>query len=194
MRRRRWIGGRAWGTAPKWATPPGPVVSGRRRAHSQTGQGRAVLPSRDRVREAAQVKSAFIDAEMALHPITKHCRMLQVSRPDSTPGADDRRRSGGSRTIAWRLSFVRRASTPGRHAAAAGIHAEFQAQGIFVSRGRVIRSMQADNLPSRQKRRRCPVKTADNLQPVAPNLLDRQCRPAEPYPRSAADTTYLRAW
>src|SRR5512133_1585888 len=32
------------------------------------------------LREAPEVKFAFIDAEKALHPITKLCRLLEVSR------------------------------------------------------------------------------------------------------------------
>jgi transposase InsO family protein len=73
------------------------------------------------------------------------------------------------------------------------VHADLQARGIFVSRNRVIRLMQAENLVARQRRRYRAASTAENEQPVAPNLLDRQFRPSAPNQSWAADTTYLRA-
>ena len=139
------------------------------------------------------MKFAFIDAEKALHPITKLCQLLQVSRagfyawsgrPPSKRSLEDARLS-----LLIREAHERSRKTYG----SPRVHAELQAQGVFVSRGRVIRLMQAENLAARQKRRYRAVNATENTQPVAPNLLGRQFQPAAPNQSWAADTTYLRA-
>jgi transposase InsO family protein len=139
------------------------------------------------------VKFAFIDAEKAFHRITKMCRLLRVSRagfyawcgrPPSLRAIEDARLS-----VLIREAHERSRKTYG----SPRVHAELQAQGIFVSRNRVIRLMQAEKLAARQRRRYRAVTTAENEQPVAPNLLDRNFRPSAPNQSWAADTTFLRA-
>jgi len=138
------------------------------------------------------VKFAFIDAEKALHRITKLCRLLEVSRagfyawcgrPPSARTIEDARLA-----IVVREAHERSRRTYG----SPRVHAELQARGIFVSRNRVIRLMRAENLAARQ-RRRYRATTAPNEQPVAPNLLDRNFQPVAPNQSWAADTTFLRA-
>jgi putative transposase len=53
--------------------------------------------------------------------------------------------------------------------------------------------MQAEKLVARQRRRYRAMNTAESEQPVAPNLLDRDSRPAAPNQSWVADTTYVRA-
>jgi putative transposase len=139
------------------------------------------------------VRFAFIDAEKALHRITKLCRLLKVSRagfyawcgrPPSSRAVEDARL-----TILVREAHERSRKTYG----SPRVHAELQAHGIFVSRNRVIRLMQHEKLAARQRRRYRATATAPNEQPIAPNLLDRQFQPAAPNQSWAADTTYLRA-
>jgi transposase InsO family protein len=139
------------------------------------------------------VKFAFIDAEKAHHPITKLCRLLEVSRagfyawcerPPSRRSVEDARLA-----ILIREAHERSRRTYG----SPRVHAELQARGIVVSRGRIIRLMQADNIAARQRRRYRATTTADNEQPVAPNLLDRKFQPEAPNQSWVADTTYLRA-
>ena len=80
------------------------------------------------------MKFAFIDAEKAHHPITKLCRLLEVSRagfyawferPTSRRAVDDARLA-----ILIREVHERSRRTYG----SPRVHAELQARGIFVSR------------------------------------------------------------
>ena len=140
------------------------------------------------------MKFAFIDAEKAAHRITKLCRLLEVSRAGfyawcgrvpSSRAIEDARL-----TILIREAHERSRCTYG----SPRIHAELEARGIYVSRGRVIRLMQAEKIAARQRRRYRVVTAAENMQQlVAPNLLDRQFQPSTPNQSWAADTTYLRA-
>ena len=145
------------------------------------------------LREAPEVKFGFIDAEKAAHPITKLCRLLEVSRagfyawcgrPPSRRTVEDARLA-----ILIREAHERSRCTYG----SPRIHAELEARGVYVCRGRVIRLMQAEKIVARQRRRYRAVTTAENAQPVAPNLLDRKFQPSAPNQSWAADTTYLRA-
>jgi transposase InsO family protein len=138
------------------------------------------------------VKFAYIDAEKAHHPITKLCRLLEVSRagfyawyerPPSGRAVEDARLA-----IVIREVHERSRRTYG----SPRVQAELHARGIYVSRGRVIRLTQAENLAARQRRRYRAATTAPNEQSVAPNLLDRNFQPAAPNQSWAADTTYLR--
>jgi putative transposase len=136
------------------------------------------------------VKFAFIDAEKALHPITKLCSLLEVSRagfyawcgrPPSRRAVEDARL-----TILVREAHERSRRTYG----SPRVHAELQAKGVFVSRGRVIRLMQAEKIVARQRRRyRCT--TIEHDQPVAPNLLDRDFEASRPNQKWVSDTTEI---
>jgi hypothetical protein len=95
------------------------------------------------------VKFAFIDAEKAFHRITKLCKVLRVSRagfyawcgrPPSKRAVDDARLS-----ILVREAHERSRRTYG----SPRVHAELEAQDVFVSRKRVIRLMQAEKLVAR---------------------------------------------
>jgi transposase InsO family protein len=126
------------------------------------------------------VRFRFIFAEKASFPVAFMCRRLQVSmsgfyawcrRPESHRAREDRRLA----------VLAREAHERGRRAyGSPRVHAELQAQGIAISRKRVIRLMQAAGL--RGKTRRKWVKTTDSTHglPVAPNLLARDSAPALP--------------
>lgn len=72
------------------------------------------------------------------------------------------------------------------------VHAELRAQGVRVSRRRVIRAMQAQGLRGRV--RRAYTKTTDSTHglPTAPNVLDREFTAAAPNERWVGDVTLLR--
>ncbi len=137
------------------------------------------------------MRFAFIDAEKALHRITKLCRLLKVSRagfyawcgrPPSPRAVEDARLS----------VLVREAHERGRKTyGSPRIHKDLIAQEIFVSRKRVIRLMQAEKIVARQRRRyRCATMT-DHDQPVAANLLDRNFKADRPNQKWVGDTTEL---
>ena len=138
------------------------------------------------------MKFRFIFAEKASFPIAFMCLRLRVStsgfyawcrRPESNRAKEDRRLA----------VLAREAHERGRRAyGSPRVHAELKAQGIAISRKRVIRLMQAAGL--RGKTRRKWVKTTDSGHglPVAPNLLARDFRASAPDRRWVGDVTYLR--
>jgi transposase InsO family protein len=71
------------------------------------------------------------------------------------------------------------------------VHAELAAEGVHVSRKRVARLMQAEELVARQRRRYKCTTMSDHDQPVAPNLLDRKFHAQTPNQRWVGDTTEL---
>lgn len=137
------------------------------------------------------MRFAFIDAEKALHPITKLCRLLKVSRagfyawcgrPPSPRAVEDARLS----------VLVREAHERGRKTyGSPRIHKDLIAQEIFVSRKRVIRLMQAEKIVARQRRRYRCTTMSDHDQPVAANLLDRNFKADRPNQKWVGDTTEL---
>jgi transposase InsO family protein len=138
------------------------------------------------------VKFAFISAEKASFPVAFMCRHLGVSksgfyawsnRPESSRAGEDRRLA----------VLTREAHEIGRKTyGSPRVHQELKAQGIRISRKRVIRLMQEQGLKG--KTRRCRVRTTDSKHklPVAPNLLARNFEASAPNRRWVGDITYLR--
>jgi putative transposase len=137
------------------------------------------------------VKFAFIAAEKAF-PIAFMCRHLGVStsgfyawrkRPESVRAREDRRLA----------VLTREAHEIGRKAyGSPRVHEELKAQGVRISRKRVIRLMQDQGLKG--KTRRSFMRTTDSRHglPVAPNLLARNFEASAPNQRWVGDITYLR--
>ena len=69
------------------------------------------------------------------------------------------------------------------------IHADLIEQAVQVSRKRVVRLMQEEGLKARVRKRFKPTTMSDHDQPVAANVLDRQCRAEGPNERWVGDTT-----
>lgn len=139
------------------------------------------------------MRFAFISAQKARWPVAVLCRVLAVSksgfyswlgRPESDRAREDRRLAVLTRKA--HEESEKRYGSP-------RVHKELQAQGIPISRKRVIRLMQEQGLKGKGPRRRF-VKTTDSnhLLPVAPNLLDRNFQASMPNERWVGDTTYLR--
>jgi transposase InsO family protein len=138
------------------------------------------------------VRFALIEAEKAICPITTACRALGVSgpgfyawrgRPESAHARDDRRLS-----VLVREAHERSRRTYG----SPRVHAELAAGGEHVSRKRVIRLMQEQELKARVRRRYKCTTMSDHDQPVAPNILDRRFEADAPNQRWVGDTTELR--
>ena len=120
------------------------------------------------------------------------CRALDVSRagfyawrrrPQSAHARDDRRLA-----VLVRESHERSRRTYG----SPRVHAELAAQGERISRKRVIRLMQQQELKGRERRRYKCTTMSDHNQPVAANLLARRFDAEVPNQRWAGDTTELR--
>lgn len=139
------------------------------------------------------MRFAFISAQKALWPITVLCRTLLVSksgfyswlrRPECDRAREDRRLAMLARKA--HEESERRYGSP-------RVHEELKAQGIAISRKRVIRLMQEQGLKGKTPRRRF-VRTTDSNHslPVAPNMLARNFQASMPNERWVGDITYLR--
>src|SRR5205814_10646626 len=133
----------------------------------------------------------LIEAEKAFCTIAVACRVLGVSkagfyawrhRPESAHERDDRRLG-----MLVRESHERSRRTYG----SPRVHAELAAQGERISRKRVIRLMQEQDLVARRRRRYKCTTMSDHDQPVAANLLDRRFTAEAPNQRWVGDTTEL---
>jgi len=138
------------------------------------------------------VKFALIEAEKASCLVATACRALGVSRPgfyawrrrpESTHARADRRLA-----VMVRESHERSRKTYG----SPRVHADLDAQGVHVSRKRVIRIMQEQDLKARVRRRYKCTTMSDHDQPVAPNILARRFDADVPNQRWVGDTTELR--
>jgi transposase InsO family protein len=133
-----------------------------------------------------------IEAEKAVCPIAVGCRTLEVStagfyawrrRPESLHAREDHRLA-----VLVQESHERSRRTYG----SPRVHAELAAQGERISRKRVIRLMQEQELKARERRRYKCTTMSDHDQPVAPNLLGRRFEAEVPNQRWVGDTTELR--
>jgi putative transposase len=138
------------------------------------------------------VKFALIEAEKASCLVATACKALGVSRPgfyawrrrpESTRARADRRLA-----VMVRESHERSRKTYG----SPRVHADLNAQGIHLSRKRVIRIMQEQELKARVRRRYKCTTMSDHDQPVAPNILARRFEADVPNQRWVGDTTELR--
>ena len=138
------------------------------------------------------MRFAFIAAEKAEgEAVTRWCRALGVSqsgyyaslrRPESRHSREDRRLG-----VLVREAHERSRRTYG----SPRVHAELAAQGEQVSRKRVMRLMQEQDLQARVRRRFKHTTDSDHQLPVAPNLLDRRFEAEQPDQRWVVDTTEL---
>jgi transposase InsO family protein len=144
------------------------------------------------LREGERVRFALVDAEKATCKVTTACRTLAVSRagfyawrrrPESKHARDDRRL-----VVKVRESFDRSRRTYG----SPRVHADLGAQGVHVSRKRVVRLMQEQDLQARVRRRYKCTTMSDHDQPVAANILARRFEADMPNQRWVGDTTELR--
>lgn len=137
------------------------------------------------------MKFALVDAEKANYPIADMCAWLGVSRSgyyawsSRTPSAraqqDERLR------VQVREAHERSRRTYG----SPRVHAELAANGVHVSRKRIVRLMQEQKLVARERRRYKCTTMSDHDQPVAANLLDREFHAERPNQRWVGDVTEL---
>ena len=131
----------------------------------------------------------FIAAEKAHHTLSLLCRCLRVTRsgfhawhrrPESARTQRDRHLK-----VLVHASF---AASRGRYGSPR-VHEDLLEQDERVSRKRVIRLMQEEQLKARQRKRFKCTTMSDHDRPVAANLLDRQFTAAKPNQRWVGDTT-----
>ena len=135
------------------------------------------------------MKFAWIQTEKAHYPVQKLCRWLAVTpsgyyawcqRPESARVKRDR-----ALAVLVQVSFdasKQRYGSP-------RIHEDLLEQQERVSRKRVIRLMQEEQLKARVRKRFKGTTMSDHDLPVAANLLDRQFTAEAPNQRWVGDTT-----
>lgn len=137
------------------------------------------------------MKFALVDAEKARHSIASMCSLLDVSRagfyawrdrPESTHAKEDRRLA-----VLVRESHERSR----RRYGSPRVHFELAKNGVHVSRKRVVRLMQAQELVARKRRRYKCTTMSDHDLPVAANILDRKFEAEAPNQRWVGDTTEM---
>jgi putative transposase len=134
----------------------------------------------------------FIEDRRADYPVKIMCGVLGVS-PAGYYAWRSRPESGRSAANRDLLSDIRRVHRDNRgRYGSPRVHAELQAQGRGVSRGRIERLMRHHGIRAimAQPRR---VRTTDSRHdlPIAPNLLDRNFSAAAPNRIWLADITYI---
>jgi len=135
------------------------------------------------------VRFQFIAAEKAHHSLALLCRCMRVTRsgfygwrdrPESAHAKRDRQLK-----VLVHASF---AASQGRYGSPR-IHEDLLEQQERVSRKRVIRLMQEEQLKARQRKRFKCTTMSDHDLPIADNLLDRQFTAEAPNQRWVGDTT-----
>ena len=135
------------------------------------------------------MKFQFIATEKAHHSLNLLCRCLRVTRsgfhawqtrPESTRATRDRQLK-----VLVHASFV---ASKGRYGSPR-VHRDLREPGAAVSRKRVIRLMQEEQLQARTRKRFKCTTDSKHPHPVAANLLDRQFSAAVPNQRWVGDTT-----
>jgi putative transposase len=137
------------------------------------------------------VKFALVDAEKAQYPIATLCRVLSISRAGFY--AWRRRRPSEHAKEDQRLRVLVRESheRSRRTYGSPRVHAELAANGERISRKRVVRLMQQEQLVARKRRRYKCTTMSEHDQPVAPNLLQREFQAEAPNQRWVGDTTEM---
>jgi transposase InsO family protein len=134
----------------------------------------------------------FIEDRRADYPVTILCGVLDVSRAGyyAWRSRPESLRSAANRELVEDIQLVHR-DNHGRYGSPR-IHAELQAQGRGVSRGRIERLMRHHGIRAIMARPR-RVRTTDSRHdnPIAPNLLERNFVAAAPNRVWLADITYV---
>jgi putative transposase len=135
------------------------------------------------------VRFQFIAAEKAHHALSLLCRCLRVTRSGFYAWRDRLESARVARDrhlkVLVHASF---AASKGRYGSPR-IHEDLLEQGERVSRKRVIRLMQEEQLKARVRKRFTCTTMSDHDLPVAGNLLDRQFTAEAPNQRWVGDTT-----
>ena len=138
------------------------------------------------------MRFTFIDAERATWPVRVMCRVLLVSaagfdawrkRPESARARENRRLA----------VLVRAAHEKGRQVyGSPRVHAALAADGVRVSRKRVIRLMQDQGLRGRGRRRFVWTTDSSNAENIAQNVLNQDFTATARNEKWVGDVTYLR--
>ena len=124
-------------------------------------------------------------------PVRRKCQLAELPR-SSFYASRDRAESRRERRNRYLLMFIREVYDQSRHTyGSRRIHAELRGRGIRCSLNRVARLMRLHHIVAVQHRKYRPTTDSGHGYPVAPNLLDRKFRVAQPGRVLVADITYI---
>ena len=137
------------------------------------------------------MRFAFIDAEKACWPVGIMCSVLDVSRSGfyawKTRPIADRAVADASLGVALCESHLRGRSAHG----SPRIHRDLAARGVRVGRKRIERLMRQNGIQARRKGRFRATTDSNHVDPIAPNLLNREFDVSAPNKAWVTDATYI---
>jgi putative transposase len=133
----------------------------------------------------------FMEANREAFAVRRMCRLLEVSpsgyyawreRPPS-------QRATENQALVKEIKAIHAES----HATYGSprVHAELANRGLRVSKNRVARLMQAENIQSRRKNKRQSTTNSHHDYPLAPNLLQQDFQATFPNEKWLSDITYI---
>ena len=136
----------------------------------------------------------FVGAESSRYPVTRLCRMVQVSRAAYYQWQEGRGwvRQAADAALTAAIRAIHTAS--GGQYGVPRILVELRAQGHDVGRKRVARLMAIAGLRGRRPPRWVKTTTPDATQPAIPDLVHGEFSAATPDVLWVGDITYVRTW
>ena len=137
------------------------------------------------------MKFAFILARTVAFPVAVLCRVLGVSTSGFYAWAKrpEPERAKADARLALDVAAVHKRSR-GRYGSPR-VHAELRARGVRVGRKRVARLMRENGLWARRRRRFRKTTDSRHVQPIAPNVLERDFEASAPNEVWVTDVTYV---
>ena len=137
------------------------------------------------------MKYQFIEQYKNEFPVVVMCHVLEVSESGyyaqlKRPTSQHQREDAQIKQEIRQVFFTHQ----GRYGSPR-IHRELHDQGRSVSRKRVARLMQEEELAAKRKHGRVLTTKRDCTHPVAPNLLHRECTATVPNKKWVTDITYI---
>jgi putative transposase len=137
------------------------------------------------------VKFAFIDVEKANFPIAVMCAVLGVSRSGFYAWTKRGASARFKRDVELRAAIVASHQRSGKRYGSPRILRDLRASGERVSKKRVERLMREANLRGRRKGRYRATTDSKHLNPVAPNVLERDFSASAPNQKWVTDVTAI---
>ena len=137
------------------------------------------------------MKFAFIDVEKANFPIAVMCTVLGVSRSGFYAWTKRGASARFKRDVELRAAIVASHQRSGKRYGSPRVLRDLRASGERVSKKRVERLMREANLRGRRKGRYRVTTDSQHLNPIAPNVLERDFSASAPNQKWVSDVTAI---
>ena len=129
------------------------------------------------------MRFAFIVAEKARHSVTRLCRCLRVTPSGFYAWTKRGLSARAQRDVVLRTKLRAFHAASGHRYGRPNLWKDLQEDGEAVSEKRVARLMRDEGIRGRVRRRFKTTTMSDHADPIAPNVLDRDCTAAGPNQR-----------